>query len=202
MLDNLGILVEAPMSRKEVSTRQLPETLGKLVLYAIEKTKEAHASNIGRLAQWLWRWVEAGESLYASPIIPFLSEKKMADFLASSGLKAETARLDVQTYLIRCSSAEAIASILEHCTSETIVFMTDTDGCSAQETLVAVDKYAGDYRGHETPFMSRLDAHGGFFFFAETHESVEVLGTEDFIRRRCLNSLCDEAVRATAPTAC
>jgi len=151
-----------------------------------------------RLAQWLSRWVEAGECLYASPVVPFLSVKKMADFLASAGLEADTVRIDVQTYLIRCSSANAIANILEQCTSETIVFMTDIDGRSAQETLVAVDKYAGNYRGHETPFMSRLGAHGGFFFFAETHESLEVLGTEDFIRRRCLGPLFEEAIRATA----
>ena len=202
MLENLGVLLEVPISGNEARTRQLPETVGKLVLYAVEKTKVMRAPNMTRLAHWLSRWVEAGESLYASPIVPFLSEKKMADFLASSGLETETVRLDAQTYLIRCPSDDAIASILEHCTSEAIVFLTDTDGCSAHETLVAVDKYAGNYRGHETPFMSRLDAHGGFFFFAETHESLEVLGTEDFIRRRCLGSLCDEAVRATTPSAC
>ena len=200
MLENLGVLLEIPISESEARTRQLPETVGKLVLYAVEKIKETRAPNMIRLAQWLSRWVEAGESLYASPIVPFLSEKKMAAFLASSELEAETVRIAVQTYLIRCPSDDAIASILEHCTSEAIVFMTDTDGCSARETLVAVDKYAGNYRAHETPFMSRLDAHGGFFFFAETHESLEVLGTGDFIRRRCLRSLCDDAVRATTPT--
>ena len=196
MLDNLGVLLEVPISGSEAHTRQLPETVGKLVLYAVEKTKETRAPNMTRLAQWLSRWVETGESLYASPIVPFLSEKKMADFLASTGLEADTVRMDVQTYLIRCSSEDTIVSILDRCTSEAIVFMTDTDGCSAQETLVAVDKYAGNYRGHETPFMSRLDAHGGFFFFAETHESLEVLGTEDFIRKRCLRPLFDAAVRA------
>lgn len=201
MLDHLGILLEAPLSRQEARTRQLPESVGKLVLYAVEKTKEERASNMARLAHWLSRWVVADESLYASPIVPFLSEKKMTRFLASAGLEADTARIDVQTYLIRCASENAIGSILEFCTSEAIVFMTDTDGCSARETLVAVDKYAGNYRGYETPFMSRLDAHGGFFFFAETHESLEVLGTEDFIRRRCLNALLDEVVRATTPTA-
>ena len=102
MLESLGVLLEVPISKSEARTRQLPETVGKLVLYAVEKTKETRASNMIRLAQWLSRWVEAGESLYASPIIPFLSEKKMAAFLASSGLQAETVRIDVQTYLIRC----------------------------------------------------------------------------------------------------
>lgn len=201
MLENLGVLLEVPISVSEARTRQLPETVGKLVLYAVEKTKEMRASNMVRLAQWLSRWVESDESLYASPLVPFLSEKKMAGFLASTGLEADTLRMDVQTYLIRCSSHKAVASILDRCTSEAIVFMTDTDGRSAQETLVAVDKYAGDYRGHETPFMSRLHAHGGFFFFAETHESLEMLGTEDFIRRRCLIPLLDELVRTKMPTA-
>lgn len=195
MLDHLGILLEVPLSRKEAHTRQLPETVGKLVLYAVEKTKEERTHNMIRLAQWLMRWVETGETLYASPIVPFLSDKKMANFLASSGLEADTVRMDAQTYLIRCSSENAIVSILLCCTSEAIVFMTDTDGCSANETLAAVDRYVDDYRGYETPFMSRLDAHGGFFFFAETHESLEVLGTEGFIRRRCLGSLFGEAVR-------
>lgn len=192
MFENLGVILEVPISESESRTRQLPKKVGKLVLYAVEKTKELHTPNIARLAQWISRWVEVDESLYASPIVPFLSEKKMAEFLSSSGLEEETVRIDVQTYLIRCSSDDVIANILEHCKSETIVFMTDNDGCSARETLVAVDKYTDNYRGHETPFMSRLDVHGGFFFFAETHESLEILGTEDFIRERCLSSFCNE----------
>jgi len=202
MLENLGVLLEAPISASEAHTRQLPKMVGKLVLYAVEKSKATRAPNMTRLAQWLSRWVEAGESLYASPIVPFLSEKKMAAFLASTGLEADTVRMDAQTYLIRCSLDNAIANILDQCTSETIVFMTDADGRSARETLVAVDNYPGNYRGHETPFMSRLEVHGGFFFFAETHESLEVLGTEDFIRRRCLRPLFDAAVRAPTPAAC
>lgn len=202
ILRHLGFLVEMPISGSEARTRQLPKTVGKLVLYAVEKTKEERAPNMARLAKWLWRWVEADESLYASPIVPFLSEKEMASFLASADLDGDTVRVDTQTYLIRCRSDNAIASILEHCTSEAIVFMTDTDACSAQETLAAVEQYAGDYRGHETPFMSRLDTHGGFFFFADTHQSLEMLGSEDFIRRRCLTPLIDEAVRTTTPTAC
>ena len=198
MLDHLGILLEVPMSRKEARSRQLPDTVGRLVLYAVEKTKETRAPNMSRLSRWLWRWGRDDESLYASPIVP---EKTMASFLASAGLGEDTEQLDVQTYLIRCESENAIRSILQDCTSEAIVFLTDTDGCSARETLVAVENYAGDYRGHETPFMCRLAVHGGFFFFAETHQSLEVLGTEDFIRTRCLGSLCDETVRATTPTA-
>ncbi len=198
MLQNLGLLLEVPISTREARTRDLPETVGKLVLYAVEKTSETRAANMALLAQWLSRWVEGGESLYASPIVPFLSEKKMGAFLALSGLEAETVRMDAQTYLIRCPSDDAIARILGHCRSEAIVFMTDTDRSSSHKTLLAVDEYAGHYRGHETPFMSRLDTHGGFFFFAETHESLEVLGTADFIRRRCLPPLFHEAMRATA----
>ena len=77
------------------------------------------------------------------------------------------------------------------------MFLTDTDGSSARETLAAVDKYTDNYTAYETPFMSRLQVRGGFFFFAETHESLEVLGTRDFIRRRCLASLCEEVLRAS-----
>ena len=172
MLENLGFLLEAPIARSEARTRQLPQTVGKLVLYAVEKTKEMRATNMTRLARWLSRWVEAGESLYASPILSFLSEKKMAKFLASLDLEEETVQIDGQTYLIRCPSDNAIASILQHCTSEAIVFMTDTDGRSARETLDAVDKYPGKYQGYETPFMSRLDAHGEFFFFGSPPEKL------------------------------
>jgi len=199
MLENLGVLLEVPISGNEARARQLPQTVGKLVMYALEKSKEMRALNMTKLVEWLSRFVEPGESLYASPLVPFLSDKKMAVFLASSGLEADTVRLDTQTCLIRCSSDDAIASILDNCTSEAIVFMTDTDGCSAHATLVAVDKYAGNYRGHETPFMSRLDAHGGFFFFAETHQSIEVLGTPVFIWRRCLSRLLDQADRDSRP---
>jgi len=202
MLESLGVLLEVRISGNEARTRQLPVTIGKLILYAVERTKEEHAANMGRLAHWLSRWTLTDESLYASPIVPFLSERKMEDFLVSSGLETDTVRVDVQTYLIRCSSKSAIVSILGRCTSEAIVFMTDTDGCSAHQTLIAVDNYVGNYRDHVTPFMSRLDVHGGFFFFAETHESVEVLGTEDFIRRRCLSPVLDEVARATTPEAC
>jgi hypothetical protein len=200
MLENLGFLVEVPISGREARTRQLPETVGKLVLYAVEKTKEDRASNLARLAYWLWQWVESKESMYASPLVPFLSEKKMADFLASTRLQADTVRIDVGTYLIPCSSQNVIASILDQCTSEAIVLMTDTDGRSARETLLAVERYARDHRGYETPFMSRLETHGGFFFFAETHQSLEMLGTEDFIRRRCLRPLLAEVVRAKTST--
>lgn len=192
MLTNLGVLVQVPLSESEARSRQLPVDVGKLVLYPVDMSREEPTSRMMRLAWWLWRWGESYGSLYASPLVPFLSEKKMAKFLASTGIERDTARIDRQTYLIRCPSRDAIASILGQCSSEAIVFMNDTDGLSARETLVAVDNYQGDYRGHETPFMSRLETHGGFFFFSETHGSVEALGTRDFIWLRCLSPMLNE----------
>lgn len=124
---------------------------------------------------------------------------KWTVFLASAGLAPETSRLGPQTWLIRCPGEHAIASVLEICTSEAIVFMTDNNVRSAHNTLIAVDEYAGDYQGHETPFMTRLDVHGGFFFFAETHQSIEVLGTPGFIWRRCLTWMVEEAVNMFPP---
>jgi len=193
-MHRLGITIEVPISMTEAHKRQLPETIGKLIVYPIEKTKDMYAQNVTELARWLSQSIKPAESLYASPIIPFLSGKKMTSFLASSVIELEPVQLDVQTYLIRCSTVEAIAHILAHFSSETIVFLIDSDGKCAHETLVAVDKYQGSYRGHEVPFMSRLYIHGGFFFFAETHLSIEVLGTEAFLRERCLHSFCDNVL--------
>jgi hypothetical protein len=201
MLTNLGVLVQVPISESEARSRHLPVDVGKLVLYPLDMTREEPTSRLMRLAWWLWKWGESGGSLYASPLVPFLSEKKMGEFLASTRIERDTARIDQQTYLIRCPSRDAIASILGQCSSEAIVFMSDTDGLSARETLAAVANYQGDYRGHETPFMARLEAHGGFFFFSETHGSVEALGTKDFIWLRCLRPMLKELTRANSTEA-
>ena len=200
-LDNLGLIVEVPIRFEDARTRQLPEDVGKLILYATENSGESNFSNPSRLAKQLWRWVEPDEHLYAAPFVPYLSERKMKHFLASNDLEAESEKTDPQTYLIRCANEQAITKILSGCASEAIIFLMDKDGCTSRKTLASVDEYRGDYRGYEVPFMRRLPAHGGFFFYASSHESIEVLGTIDFVLTRCLIPLATAIVSTDTGTA-
>ena len=185
-LGQLGLIVEVPIRRDDAQDRQLPTALAKLVLYRTEDQAQSRPSTITRLASHLWYWLKPDENLYAAPLVPYLSDRKMRDFLTASDLEATSEQIDQQSYLIRCPNHAAVTKILSGCSSEGIVFLVDKDGCSARETLASIDEYRGDYRGYEVPFMSRLSVHGGFFFFAESHGSIEVLGTADFVRTRCL----------------
>ena len=183
MVPHLGIRADVPIPAREAVERELPSSIARVVVYSTEVGSQRCRQ---ALAHWLTDCTFEGKTLVACPLPLFISPDKMEHFLDESGLLRDTVVLDAQTYLIPSLNPKATASIMEACSSETIAFMMARDMDEAQETAQALDTYPGDYKSFEVPFMTRLNIHGAFFFYAQTHESLEILGKPEFVIEKCL----------------
>jgi len=188
-LDQLRVHMEVPINEREASERGLPQSIGKLIVCSRDDPVVDRTGVIAAFSDFLLRIPNEGETLIASPYVPFLSQKRMNQFLEHNDLTEKTIKLDMQTYLIPCMSSSTLINILRNFSSEAIIFLTHSEMQVAKETFERADQYRGKYAGYEIPFMERLDTHGGFVFFAETHCSLEALGTRQFIFERCLSRL-------------
>ena len=194
MPERLGFIVEVPMWPAQARERELPVGVARLLLYALGEPQSIDATIANDMATWVSRWSKPEESVYACPLVPYISDKKMKSFLSTHSLLDQTVRVK-QDYLIRCGSAAGIASVLQHCRSEVTVFIMSKTEEAVRQTLLFVDEYPGDFKTFEVPFLDRLPVHEGFIFAADGHASLEVFGTEEFILRRCLPPLLDGRVK-------
>ena len=105
MLERLGYVVEIPIWPAQARERDLPGNIAKLLLYALAEQSADGAEVANDLANCVSRWIKPGENIYACPLVPYLSDKRMKNFLSTYALTDRTVRVNLY-YLIRCDSAE------------------------------------------------------------------------------------------------
>jgi hypothetical protein len=184
----LGYVIQVPIWPEEARGRSLPADIARFLLYDTECARALRDKVVSLLADQLLSWRRAPELVYACPLVPFLSSKRMDRVLSNHGMREKSVRLR-DDLLIRCEARPDIEWVLRECKSETTVFITSRSESDVCRTLELLDEYPQNYPSFEVPLLERREVHGAFVFASEGHASLEVLGTEEFVLDRCVRSI-------------
>lgn len=177
----LGFCLEVPMWPEEARQRSLPDTVARLLVFPDPGANLSEGDCWEVLSEWMWSCRGEGEHVLAWPIVPYQSQRNIATTLAQRGLafKASEVKSD---WIVHCENAREITTVISALRSEVTVFTFGRSESALRETIAVVDRFAADYPSFEVPLTQRISAHGAFVFFNADHESLEMIGTEQFVR--------------------
>jgi hypothetical protein len=145
------------------------------------------------LFDWVYRWCQPGEQVYAVPIMAFTSPEALRAATGESGVRI----LERHDEIAVCaSSAQELARIMTVLRCEEVALAYAHNDRRLLELMEAVVNYNERYESNNAPFLAQQTGWGGFVFFAHSHWSLEVIGSNEFVGDRCARPLLDHVLRA------
>ena len=175
-------VLDLPLSAGEARNRGLGESVFGLVL-APRDRRQVRADRVAPVfARWVARWKDPGLNVYLMPILLFASQGTLVSLVTRGYIRHW--RVSDEP-LVACQDESALGIVFQELRCEELGILYARDDAMAEETARTVAGNQSRLRSHNAPFLARLEHHGGFVFFSDTHLSLEVLGTAEFVYDRC-----------------
>jgi hypothetical protein len=96
-----------------------------------------------------------------------------------------------------CDAVSDVVACMRLRAAEAMVFFYGSSPAEIRAVEKHVQEPSAARHGHEYPYMCALSINSGFVFYAQDHQSLEVLGLDAMIVQRCLPFLLGELVSRT-----
>lgn len=177
----LGFRLEVPMWAEEARQRLLPEAVARLLVFPHPSSCRGDGDSWNALSEWMWSCRGDGEHVLAWPILPYQSQKGIETALQRTGLMVKASEVNGD-WIIHCENPREIATVISVIRSEVTVFVFGRSESALRETIAALDRGPSNYPSFEVPLTQKISDHGAFVFFNADHNSLEMIGTEQFVR--------------------
>ncbi len=184
---DLEIILEAPIDREDAKQRGFPFNISKLIIRANSKKISSKVKRKQKISELLIKWGKVGESLIAQPINLFLSLPRLDALLRQHNLKYQQASSCL--FSINCNTPTEALLVLEKVDAEAIVFFHQTNPTRVREIESRVINCADSDSQYERCYLDGMIDYEGFAFYADTHESIEILGTHEMVVDRLMQML-------------
>jgi hypothetical protein len=175
-------VLELPIQLKDAKSRGLRRDIAKLLVMAKTEKAERESSFLG-LAQLIYGSRNNDEVIHALPISGFASVEDYKKLLIEEGVECHLdAELDdrkkkPRALLIECDTEKKCFFILKNINAEAILFYsTKRNDIIKESEKRLVEASVSGYI--EKTFLKESEEYGFFIFFAESHMSLEILGTK------------------------
>ncbi len=186
-LRDVSLTLDLPVVSREKWARALPPLCAALdVRLANEPSSERRSVDL--LADIAEMWRGSSQQLYGVTFNLFDSEQHVLQTFGAAGMQANLIRAPTGELLFRSSDAGQTAFALRNLDAEALHMFFATDTAEAVRTVALAGQYSAPYTLPEAPYLGRLDVHGGIMSY-DGADAIYVLGTPDFVVRRCLGAL-------------
>ena len=187
MPTNFDIILEVPICKEDAKNRKLPEQLSKLIIRVNEESVCSKEQQLRKLAELLCSWRKPNEILTAQPINLLISNTRAATLLREHGI--ENQLISNFSISITCKEPTEVYFVMTRIAAEAVVFFSISELASIHNIVNRVINSMALDNQYERPYVTNLRDCGVFAFYADTHRSLELLGTKRIIVSRSIELL-------------
>jgi hypothetical protein len=141
-------------------------------------------------AQVLLRLSQEHDRMWGYPVRILLDARRLEARLRSRGLVDLAMCLDEWSWLFECRTPDVLAYLLNERYFERVAFFwtADADLARSLAAQTAKEEITGDDR-YDSALLCLARPCGGIALYSITHDNLDLLGTPEFVLRRCAAAL-------------
>lgn len=189
---SLYIRLDLPLPTVECESRDLPDGIARLIVARRDATDDRD-STIADLAHCIETWKPTGQCIYLVPLVLYSTVKHLRNFARTSGMPLIECGSE---FALKCQTYEQIRLGLSGISCEELAILYSSSESVIEAMLRQLVDPTVNYSSHNAAFLIGPVQNDPALFFADTHVSLEVLGSPSVLLATCLKSLLPDVTES------